>query len=86
MGREQSTWSYGYLDARARTIAAHLRTVNATAERVLLFYPPGLEFVAGFWGCLYAGAIPVPLYPLKSKYMHSLPPLAGFILRGASYR
>ena len=32
-------------------------------ERALLMYPPGLEFVAAFFGCHYAGVIPVPAYP-----------------------
>jgi acyl-CoA synthetase (AMP-forming)/AMP-acid ligase II len=32
-------------------------------ERVLLFYPPGLDYVAAFFGCLYAGMIAVPSYP-----------------------
>jgi acyl-CoA synthetase (AMP-forming)/AMP-acid ligase II len=29
-------------------------------ERVLLFYPSGLEFIAAFFGCLSAGAVAVP--------------------------
>lgn len=32
-------------------------------DRVLLCFPPGLDFAIGFWGCLYAGAIAVPCYP-----------------------
>ena len=32
-------------------------------ERVLLLYPPGLEYVAALFGCLYAGAVAVPAYP-----------------------
>ena len=28
----------------------------------MLLYPPGLDFIAAFWGCLYAGAIAVPSY------------------------
>jgi acetylornithine/succinyldiaminopimelate/putrescine aminotransferase/acyl-CoA synthetase (AMP-forming)/AMP-acid ligase II/predicted amino acid dehydrogenase/acyl carrier protein len=34
-----------------------------TGERALLLYPPGLEFIAAFFGCLYAGVIVVPAYP-----------------------
>jgi amino acid adenylation domain-containing protein/FkbM family methyltransferase/non-ribosomal peptide synthase protein (TIGR01720 family) len=30
---------------------------------VLLLYPPGLDYVAAFFGCLYAGAVAVPAYP-----------------------
>ncbi|MCY1041774.1 AMP-binding protein [Corallococcus sp. bb12-1] len=51
------------LDARARRIAAALQARGAVGERVLLLYPPGLDYVAGFFGCLYAGAVAVPAYP-----------------------
>jgi amino acid adenylation domain-containing protein len=30
---------------------------------VLLLYPPGLEYVAALFGCFYAGAVAVPVYP-----------------------
>ena len=32
-------------------------------DRALLLYPAGLEFVAGFFGCVYAGVVAVPAYP-----------------------
>ena len=32
-------------------------------RRALLLYPPGLEFIAAFFGCLYAGVVAVPVYP-----------------------
>ena len=32
-------------------------------ERALLLYPAGLEFIAAFFGCLYAGVVAVPVYP-----------------------
>jgi acyl-CoA synthetase (AMP-forming)/AMP-acid ligase II len=32
-------------------------------ERALLLYPAGLDFIAGFLGCLYAGVVAVPVYP-----------------------
>jgi amino acid adenylation domain-containing protein len=60
---EQASLSYAELDGAARAVAAHLQAAGAKGERVLLFYPPGLEFVAAFFGCLYAGAVAVPLYP-----------------------
>jgi acyl-CoA synthetase (AMP-forming)/AMP-acid ligase II len=37
------------------------------APRALLFYPPGLEYIAAFFGCLYAGIIPVPAYPPRAN-------------------
>lgn len=55
--------TYGELDRRARAIAATLQSFDARGERALLLYPPGLEFIAAFFGCLYAGAIAVPAYP-----------------------
>src|SRR3984957_372238 len=60
---ENSRLTYSELDRRARSIAALLQDLNASGERVLLLYPPGLEYIAAFFGCLYAGAIAVPVYP-----------------------
>lgn len=51
------------LDRRARAIAARLQALGAPGERVLLLYPPGLEYIQAFFGCLYAGALAVPVYP-----------------------
>lgn len=55
--------TYGELDRQARTIGAHLQRLKAAGERVLLLYPPGLAYIAAFFGCLYAGAVAVPVYP-----------------------
>jgi len=55
--------TYAELDGRARAIASVLRESLAPGDRVLLLYPPGLEFIAAFFGCLYAGVIAVPAYP-----------------------
>lgn len=60
---ESNRVDYKTLDRRARAIAANLQSQNAVGERALLVYPPGLEFIAAFFGCLYAGAIAVPAYP-----------------------
>jgi acyl-CoA synthetase (AMP-forming)/AMP-acid ligase II len=58
---ETLAWSYAELDRRARAVAAHLRSRLASGDRVVLSYPPGLEFVAAFLGCLYASMIAVPM-------------------------
>jgi amino acid adenylation domain-containing protein len=55
--------SYAAVDAKARSVAAELQERGAAGERVLLLYPPGLDFVTAFLGCLYAGAVAVPAYP-----------------------
>ncbi len=63
--QESAQVTYGELDARARAIAARLQGLVAAGDRALLLYPPGLEFLAAFFGCLYAGVIAVPSYPPK---------------------
>ncbi len=55
--------TYGELDRQARSIAAVLRDQAEPGDRALLLYEPGLDFVAGFFGCLYAGLLPVPACP-----------------------
>ena len=56
--------TYAELRDSARAIAARLQeTGPVKGERVLLLYHPGMEFIKGFLGCLYAGAIAVPAYP-----------------------
>jgi acyl-CoA synthetase (AMP-forming)/AMP-acid ligase II len=60
---ESERFTYHQLDGRARAIAAQLQEGVAPGDRVMLVYPPGLEFIAALFGCFYAGAIAVPVYP-----------------------
>lgn len=60
---ESGALTYQELDQQARSIALHLQFLEATGERALLLYPPGLDFIAAFLGCLYAGVVAVPAYP-----------------------
>ncbi|NJR32891.1 MAG: fatty acyl-AMP ligase [Chamaesiphon sp. CSU_1_12] len=62
-GSEQMSVTYGQLDRQARAIAAQLQQRQARGTRAVLLYPPGLDFIAAFFGCLYAGVVAVPLYP-----------------------
>ena len=63
--------TYRELAQKAKAIAIELRSRNLENERVLLIYPAGLEFITAFVGCLYAGAIAVPLYPPKRNQRRS---------------
>ncbi|HEX8109870.1 MAG TPA: AMP-binding protein [Kofleriaceae bacterium] len=56
-------WSYAELDRRARAIGAVLQDAGAAGQRAILIYPPGLEFLSAFFGCLYGGVVAVPAYP-----------------------
>ncbi|TCP59318.1 amino acid adenylation domain-containing protein [Tumebacillus sp. BK434] len=65
-GREERC-SYGELDAAARGMAAVLQQQHTAGQRALLLYPPGLDYLYAFFGCLYAGILPVPAYPPRSN-------------------
>lgn len=62
-GREDGSLTFAQLQRRARTIAAHLAEHVVPGDRVVLLVPPGLDYVAAFFGCLLAGAVAVPAYP-----------------------
>jgi amino acid adenylation domain-containing protein len=61
--RSEQRCSYGELARRARGVAAGITAAGLRGQRLLLLYPPGLDYIAAFWGCLYAGAVAVPAYP-----------------------
>jgi len=65
--KEKVSFTYEKLDQKARAIAALLQSMKAFKQRVLLLYPPGLEFIAAFFGGLYAGVTVVPVYPPRGK-------------------
>ncbi len=62
--------SYGELDLRARAIAVRLVQRGLAGERALLMCEPGLDFIAAFFGCLYARTIAVPAYPIDPLLVH----------------
>jgi len=71
-------WTYAQLDRRAVAIAAWLMERAAVGDRALLVYPPGLEFIAAFFGCLYAGVLPVPAtYPKPRRPLPRLDTIAA---------
>jgi acyl-CoA synthetase (AMP-forming)/AMP-acid ligase II len=83
---EGQSLSYGEVDRRSRAVAAALQAERAAGERALLLYPPGLDFVAAFFGCLYAGVVAVPIPPPHpARPGRSLPRL-GAIARDAEVR
>ncbi len=62
--REGDTLSWSDVDLRARAIAQWLVSAGASRSRVVLLYEPGPEFVCACFGCVYAGCIIVPAYPI----------------------
>ena len=77
--------TFGDLDAKARSIAGYLQSRFKPGERLLLVYPPGLDFVQAFWGALYAGLIAVPIPPPEAfRLKHSTARLQGIAIDACS--
>ena len=74
---ETARITYAELHQRARAIGAWLQLHKAAGARVLLLYPSGLDYIAGLFGCMYAGAIAVPAYP--PRHNRTLDRLEGII-------
>lgn len=70
--------TYAELDRRARALAVRLREHGAQGQPVLLLYPQGPEFLVGFAGCLYAGAVAVPA-PLPGDRGERLQRVSGIL-------
>jgi amino acid adenylation domain-containing protein len=64
---ETDTLTYEELERRSKAIASKLQVLNLRGERALLLYPSGLDYLAAFFGCLYAGVIAVPAYPPQNQ-------------------
>ncbi|MEV2255558.1 aminotransferase class I/II-fold pyridoxal phosphate-dependent enzyme [Streptomyces sp. NPDC050147] len=76
-GAEHS-WTFAELDLQARRVAALLQREGAAGEPVLLLHPPGLDYIAAFLGCLYAGSFAVPAYPPDTRrFGQTMPRLAA---------
>jgi acyl-CoA synthetase (AMP-forming)/AMP-acid ligase II len=72
--------TYEELDCRARAIGALLQSFVSPGENILLLYPPGLDYIAGFFGCMYSGVIAVPGNPPDPMHLdRTLPRLLAIL-------
>lgn len=62
-GEEHSQLTYRDLDLKARAVAGVLQRQGAAGERVLVLCHTSLDFIVAFFGCVYAGAVAVPVHP-----------------------
>jgi phthiocerol/phenolphthiocerol synthesis type-I polyketide synthase C len=89
-GEQHSQLTYRQLDAKARAIAATLQREGMVGERVLVLCPSGVDFVAAFFGCIYAGAAAIPVHPpVRSRVVGRVASIlrdvdAGFVLATAA--
>lgn len=62
-GGVQESLTYGEMHERALAVAGRLAARCRPGDRALLLLPHRLDFVAAFFGCLYAGVVAVPVPP-----------------------
>jgi len=75
---EQS--SYRQLREEVHGIAAWLTRSTRAGDRVVLAFPPGLDFVRAFWACLLTGRVAVPVpSPDPVRLHHAAPRLRSVI-------
>lgn len=70
--RESDRIDFAQLHEATCCMAHHLAQRGLRGHKVLLMYQPGLDFIVAFFGCLAAGAIPVPVSPPRvASHDHS---------------
>ncbi|MCG8536592.1 MAG: AMP-binding protein, partial [Pseudomonadales bacterium] len=60
---QEGSLTFSGLDNDARKIAAGLVERGLSGRNLMLLYAPGLDYIRAFFGCMYAGCVPVPAYP-----------------------
>jgi acyl-CoA synthetase (AMP-forming)/AMP-acid ligase II/alkylation response protein AidB-like acyl-CoA dehydrogenase len=71
---EAGRLTYGMLDRRARTLAARIQEISNPGDRAILLFPAGLDFIVGFFGCLYAGVVSIPAPPPEASRLKRTAP------------
>lgn len=64
-GEITQSLTYAEINLQSSRLGAHLISLPGVkaGDRVLLVYPPSLQFIVAFLGCLKAGLIAVPTFP-----------------------
>lgn len=81
-GTDIVTMTCSQLHKRAERVGAYLiekGRVN-TGDHVALIYPPGLDLICAFYGCLYVGVVPVTIRPPHPHNLHSTLPTAKMVV------
>ena len=60
-GAEEAVLTFRQLHEAAQALAAKLTEITQPGDRAILVFPPGLEFLVAFFGCLIARVIAVPM-------------------------
>ena len=71
-GKEGLSFTYAEFDAAASNVAVSLRAAGVVpGDRVLLVFPPSLDFLVAFVGCLKASIVAVPVFPPDPRKMRN---------------
>lgn len=81
---DEVTLTYEELDLRARSIAALLQSSAKAGDRALLLFQPGLDFIAAYFGCLYARVIAIPAHPPHAARLERMLPAIFSIVADAT--
>tara|TARA_B100000427_G_scaffold329834_1_gene348347 strand:- start:13151 stop:15379 length:2229 start_codon:yes stop_codon:yes gene_type:complete len=65
--KKEEKLTFNELHTKAKIIGSYIQQNNLNKNPILLLHPPGLEFIIDFFGCIYGGAISVPLFPPKKN-------------------
>ena len=60
-GTEEAALTFRELHDAAQALATQLTQMVQPGDRAVLVFPPGLEFIVAFFGCLISGVIAVPM-------------------------
>ncbi|PZM66500.1 fatty acyl-AMP ligase [Paenibacillus dendritiformis] len=60
---ESESCTYHELRLRSQKLAAYFQFLNLSGERIMILLPGGIDYIIAFFGCLQAGALPVPAFP-----------------------
>ncbi|MDT3439533.1 fatty acyl-AMP ligase [Pseudofrankia sp. BMG5.37] len=66
---ETAVLTYRDLHTRALAVAEQLRRHCEPGDRALLLFPPGLDFIVAYFGCLFAQVIAVPASPPRRNHV-----------------
>src|SRR4051812_35367568 len=64
--------SYFELDRRCRAGSAELLRLGLQGERIVVACNPGVDYAVTILACLYAGAVAVPLHPIRGRAIDRL--------------
>ncbi|MGU7816812.1 AMP-binding protein [Burkholderia sp. AW49-1] len=80
---QADSMTFSGVDEHACRIAALLKQHGVgISDRVLLMCRPGLDYISGFMGCLYAGAVAVPVYPPRNR--QHMARIAGIVMNAGA--